>query len=445
MIKFIRTTLFALLIVTGCGLNLSAQSGITIRDIHGRLSERTTFEPTHIAVEEAKYGGVEFITGKDSLLMRNCTVIMQNDLDFSPYFEIIPVDTFFMRHMELKWMTPLGWKRLGVSYVIKLEVEFPRDKIKLRYRLISTESGREINHERFQTKRRDYRALVHEVADDIIKTLRGDKGIYRTKILYTKNIAEDEGGGSEMFIADYDGHNERQLTNNKSINLLPAFTPNGQYVYFTSYMDGDPKIYMLNLETNSVDLIAEYPGLNTAPAVSPDGKTIACVLSKDGNSEIYLLNRQGKIKKRLTYNWSIETSPTWSPNGKEIAFTSDRSGSPQIYIMDAEGLNVRRLTYQGSYNDSPCWSPDGDRIVFVSLKGNFRIASIGIDGTDFQVLAEMGSNENPCFSPDGNHVVFSSVRLGKKEIYAMDLFGNNKQRITKGENCSNPAWSPHRK
>jgi len=440
---FIKITLFALLIVTGCGLNLSAQSGITIRDIHGRLSEKTTFEPTNIAVEEAKYGGVELITGKDSLLMRNCTVILQNDLDFSPYFEITPVDTFFMRHMELKWMTPLSWKRLGVSYVIKLEVEFPRDKIKLRYRLISTESGREINHEKFQTKRRDYRALVHEVANDIIKTLRGDKGIYRTKIIYTKKIGEGE--GSEIFIADYDGHNERQLTNNKSINLLPAFTPDGRYIYFTSYMDGDPKIYMLNLETNSVDLIAEYPGLNTAPAVSPDGKTIACVLSKDGNSEIYLLNRQGKIKKRLTYNWSIETSPTWSPNGKEIAFTSDRSGSPQIYIMDAEGLNIRRLTYQGSYNDSPCWSSNGDRIVFVNRNGNFRIASIGVDGAGFQVLSEIGSNENPHFSPDGNHIVFSSVRLGKKEIYAMDLFGNNKQRITKGENCSNPAWSPYRK
>ncbi len=438
MKKYLNRSLMVLLLIAGIGGQVSAQSGLNIRDVRVILPERKTFEPTNIAVEDAKYTGIEFLTAKDSLLMRNCTVILQNDLDFSPYFEVTPVDTFFMHHMELKWMTHLSWKRLGVSYVVNLEVEFPRDKIRLQYRLVSTSDGREIEHEKFESRRSNYRVLVHEVANDIVNFLTGDKGIYRTKIVYCKKVDD----ASELFISDYDGHNERQLTNNGSINLLPAFSPNGQYIYFTSYMDGDPRIYMLNLESNEVDRISGYPGLNSSPVVSPDGKTIACVLSKDGNSEIYLLNRNGKIKKRLTYNWSIETSPTWSPNGKEIAFTSDRTGSPQIYIMDAEGLNIRRLTYQGSYNDSPCWSPKGDRIVFVSRNGNFQIASVRVDGSDFQVLAELGSNENPHFSPDGNHVVFSSFRLGKKEIYAMDLFGNNKQKLTKGENCSNPAWSP---
>jgi TolB protein len=373
--------------------------------------------------------------------MRNCTVILQNDLNFSPYFEITKVDTFFMKHMELEWMTPLSWKTLGVSYVIKLEVEFPGNRISLRYRMYSTIDGREIRKERFRTKRDDYRALVHEIANDIINVLLGDEGIYRTRIIYSKMVGE----GSELFAADYDGHNEYQLTNNGSINLLPDVSPDGQYIYFTSYLNGDPMIYMLTLETNEVDLFAGYPGLNVAPVVSPDGKRIACVLSRDGNSEIYLLDRKGKIKKRLTYNWSIETSPTWSPDGNNIAFTSDRTGSPQIYIMDAEGLNVRRLTYQGSYNDSPCWSPKGDRIIFVSRKGTFRICSVDILGGNFRVLAKMGNNENPSFSPDGNHIVFSSARLGKQEIYAMDLFGNGIQRLTNGVECSSPVWAPNRK
>lgn len=422
-------------------LNVYAQAGLSVRDVRGRLTEKITFEPTKIAVEEARYAGIEFITAEDSLLMKNAGIILQNDLHFSPFFENVPLDTFFMKHMELEKMTLLGWKRLAASYVIKLEAEFPKDKFRLRYRLFSTDSEREIRQKRFEAGKTDYRAVVHEIANDIIKFLSGDEGIYRTKIVYTREV----GNAKELFMADYDGYNEHQLTNNKSINILPTFSPDGKYVFFTSYVDDDARVYMLTLKTNSVDLIAGYPGLNTAPAVSPDGKTIACVLTRDGNSEIYLLDRKGKIKKRLTHSWAIETSPTWSPDGKEIAFTSDRAGSPQIYIMSAEGLDVRRLTYQGSYNDSPCWSPRGDRIIFVSRDGRFRICSIDITGKDFRVLADLGNNENPQFSPDGNHIVFSSTRLGRKELYAMDMFGNNQRRISKGGGYSNPAWSPPRR
>jgi len=422
-------------------VSVFGQSGLSIRDVSGRLQEKRTFEPTKIAIEESRYVGIEYITATDSVIMRNCGVILQNDLDFSPYFENVPLDTFFMRHMELDRMTLLGWKRLATQYVIRLEIEFPRNNIRVRYRLYSTESEREIRKERFETAKADYRALVHEMANDIIKALLGDEGIYRTKIVYSKDVND----AKELFIADFDGHNERPLTNNGSINILPTFSPDGQYVYFTSYMEDEPHIYMLNLKTNSVDLISSQTGLNTAPAVSPDGKTIACVLTKDGNSEIYLLDRKGKIKKRLTYYWSIETAPTWAPDGKEIAFTSDRTGSPQIYIMDREGLNIRRISYQGSYSDSPCWSPRGDRIIYTSRSGRFRVVSVDVTGKDFRVLTDLGDNENPEFSPDGNHIVFTSTRLGKKEVYSMDIFGRNQRKISNGGGYSNPAWSPYMK
>lgn len=415
------------------------QSGLSVRDYTGRLDERRTFEPTKIAVEEAHYVGIDYITAADSVIMRNCGIILQNDLDFSPYFENVPLDSFFMRHMELDRMTLLGWKQLAAQYVVRLEMEFPRNNITIRYRLFSTETEREIRKERFETAKSDYRAAVHEVANDIIKALLGDEGIYRTKVVYSKKL----GDATELFIADFDGHNERQITNNGSLNILPTFSPDGQYIYFTSYMEDEARIYMLNLKTNAVDLISSYAGLNTAPAVSPDGKLIACVLTKDGNSEIYLLERNGKIKKRLTNSWSIETAPTWSPDGKEIAFTSDRTGSPQIYVMDKEGLNIRRLSYQGNYNDSPCWSPRGDRIIFTSRDGRFQIVSVDVMGRDFRVLADFGDNENPEFSPDGNHIVFASNRMGVKDIYTMDIFGQNQRKISSGGGCSNPAWSPY--
>ncbi len=434
----IKKIIIFMLSIAALAVTTSAQSGLSIRDVHGELSTKSSFEPTNISVEDVHYSGIDFITYSDTVIMRNCAAILRNDLDFSPYFSIVLLDSFYLQHMELMEMTMLGWQRLGAEYLVKLSADFPQNKLRLTYRLFSVAQGKEIRSKSFQDYKESYRYIVHDIANDIVKTLTGDEGVYRTKIAYVKVIDN----AKELFMSDFDGYGEVQLTNNGSINISPAVSPDGKYIYFTSYKDGEPHLYRLNMKNNEVKLFAGYPGLNAAPAVSPDGKTVACVLSKDGNSEIYLLDDNGKIKRRLTKNWSIDTSPTWSPDGREIAFISDRTGLPQVYIMDNEGLNVRRLTYQGSYNDSPFWSPKGDRIVYVSRRGDFNISSIDITGKNIQILSDLGNNENPHFSPDGNHIIFSSSRLGPVDLYTMDLFGNNQKRLTVRGGYSNPIWLP---
>ncbi len=409
-----------------------------VRDYIGILDAKRTFEPTKISVEDTRYIGIDFISASDSIIMQNCAIILRKDLDFSPYYQIVLLDTFFMKHMELTEMSVLGWKRLGSKYLVKLDAEFPGENMRLRYRVIDVDNSQESFRGKFEAAKADYRALTHTVANDIIRNLTGDEGIFRTKICYTRKIGEVR----EVYIADFDGNNERQITKNGSINLSPAFDRAGNNIYFTSYKDGRPKLYKYSMANGTTDLIAEYEGINSAAAISPDSSTIACVLSKDGNAEIYLLELSGKVKKRLTRNWAIETAPTWSPDGKKIAFTSDRTGVPQVYIMDVEGMNERRVTFIGSYNDSPCWSPRGDRLTFVSRDNGFVVCSVDTLGNDFKILAHLGNNENPKFSPDGNHIVFTSDRLGQKDIYTMDLFGQNQRRMTTGGGYASPDWGP---
>ncbi|MFH2035471.1 MAG: Tol-Pal system beta propeller repeat protein TolB [Candidatus Zixiibacteriota bacterium] len=436
MRKIIFTITLAVLMLAVS--SIMAQSGLSVRDVQGRLSPKDSFEETKIAVDEVRYIGVEYIDRQDSILLRNCGVILRNDLDFSPFFEGMGIDSFYMKHMEIEEMTVTSWKWLGVRYLVKLDVEFPRNEISVGYRLYAVETGRELKKDRYKIEKTYYRSVIHRIANDIVKFLTGDNGIFETKIVYSKQLDS----AREIFISDYDGKNPRQLTANGSINILPAISPDGETVFYTTYRNGSAQIYMINVKTGIADKFSDYPGLNAAPAVSPDGKTIACVLTKDGNSEIYLLDRKGKIIKRLTNSRAIETSPTWSPDGRMIAFTSDRTGSPQIYVMDKEGLNVQRLTYQGGYNESPNWSPKGNKIVFVSRNGGFDICSIDITGKNFQVLADIADNEDPYVSPDGNHIVFTSTRLGPREIYMMDIFGISKHRVTSDGGYSNPAWMP---
>lgn len=429
---------FILLFLTSFSL-VSAQSN-RVRNVFFDTLRTGDIQPTPIGVDEMKYIGNQYITAQDSTLMHYITAVVQYDIDFYADFELIPVDSFFLTMYQMTDLDLLSWLRLGADIVVKLEAEFPGQNIRARWRLYDTARRQQIAKGKVVEDKKDWRKLGHRISNEIVHTLTGNEGIFLTKIVYVKKL----GKAKELFIADYDGANERQLTDNGSLNISPCFAPKKDEIYFTSYMNGNPQLYKVNIDSKVIKQVASYPGIIAAPAVSPDGEEIACVLSKDGNSEIYVLNLEGKIIKRLTHNRSIDTSPTWSPDGRMIAFTSDRSGTPQIYLMNSDGLNVKRLTFQGNYNDSPIWSSYGSRITFVSRtkSGRFDLASIDTSGYDYRILTEVGMNENPHFSPDGKQIIFSSTRLGPRDIYTMDASGRNQRRITHSGNCSNPNWGP---
>ncbi|MCB2231349.1 Tol-Pal system beta propeller repeat protein TolB [bacterium] len=398
------------------------------------------FRAIPIAVDNMKPATSDPLTADDSLLMQYVVRVLQHDLDFYADFELIPLDPFYLETYELTELTVGGWKRLGADYVVKLEGHFPGSNMKVSWKLFDTRSLREIADGDFDYHRQFWRLMAHDIANQIVQEMTGDPGIFRTKIVYVKKI----GQAKELFMADYDGANEKQLTHNKSLNVSPAFSPDAEEVYFTSYKDGRPQLYRVDVNTGEEKKIGDFPGSVTAPSISPDGKKIACVLSKDGNHEIYVLDLEGRIIKRVTRHPAIESSPTWSPDGRYIAYSSDRTGSPQVYISDADGIDTRRLTFAGGYNDSPLWSHRGDRITFVSRtpRGRFDLASIDTSGYDYRIMTQVGTNENPHFSPDGKHIIFSSTRLSEGDIYTMDLSGRNQRRLTSEGICSNPAWGP---
>ncbi len=114
---------FVIVIISLLTAMQAVSQGLPIRDVHGRLQEKTSFEPTRISVEDNRYVGIDPIEYPDTILLRNCAAILRKDLDFSPYFEIILLDSFFMRHMELTEMTMLGWRRLGSEYLVKMELK----------------------------------------------------------------------------------------------------------------------------------------------------------------------------------------------------------------------------------------------------------------------------------------------------------------------------------
>ena len=279
---------------------------------------------------------------------------------------------------------------------------------------------------------------AHMLANDLLRTINGKPGMFRTQIAFASNRSRYW----EIWMMDWDGSNQRQITRHNALTILPSWSPDNERMVYTSFNAGSSEMYIINRRGGGRIRLKTGLGLNTSATFSPVGNDIAFVGSTDGNPDIYLIKDDGTNLRRLTSSSSIESTPEWSPNGRQISFTSGRSGTPQIYIMDAEGANVQRISYEGDWNDDATWSPDGDRVAYTSrVGGRFQIRIANVITHETRIIAGDGSNEQPTWSPDGQWIAFQSNRSGKWEIYRMRVDGTDLLQLTyEGEN-KEPDWS----
>lgn len=82
----------------------------------------------------------------------------------------------------------------------------------------------------------------------------------------------------EVWIANADGTNAKQITHLGQANWAPNFTPDGKHIIFCSnheYKRGFPfNMYLIDLEGNDLQKVSRDKGFDAFPMFSPDGKRI---------------------------------------------------------------------------------------------------------------------------------------------------------------------------
>jgi TolB protein len=259
------------------------------------------------------------------------------------------------------------------------------------------------------------RSQAHTFSDHIVELLPGRKGIARARIAFRV----ESGGNSEIYIADYDGHNAIAITQDRTINRDPVWVPGSRALYYTSYRTGNPLLYLHDLASGTRQLISGFSGLNASAAVSPDGRRIAMVLSKDGSPDIYVANSDGSNLRRLTKTKEDESSPTWSPDGKTLCFASRVGGRAQLHLVSAEGGPMRLLQTTGAVSTTePDWSPDGTTIAFTALMGGFQICTVPASGGRATVLVQ---GEDASWAPNSRTLIFTRRVGGQRVLSLLDV------------------------
>lgn len=386
-------------------------------------------------------------------IARTIAAVLWDDLNYEREFYMVPRDTYRSIPPAANIASPPfdRWRELGVDGLIMGTVSKTGDTVRVEMRLYQVRSQQQAYAREYTGSAANARLYAHTISDEIHQTQRNLRGVARTKLTFVSDRNRERVVGTvenrdvkEVYIADYDGFNQRRITVGRQLNVSPTWSPDGRAIAYTSWRTGFQDIFVSRIYEGTMNNPAKGTAnaQNSLPMFSPDGSRLAFTSNRDGNSEIYVMNVDGTGLRRVTNHPAIDTTPTWSPSGTQLAFTSDRGGTQSIYIVGVDGLGVRRVTFENS--DRATWSPaPRNEIAYTARTGpghDIKVLDIAT-GEVRQLTFGEGSNEAPTWAPNGRHLAFWSTRSGRAQIFTVDYDGRNVRQITRDGNNQQPHWS----
>jgi Tol biopolymer transport system component len=282
------------------------------------------------------------------------------------------------------------------------------------------------------------------------------------KIAFTSGRGTE---GLDVYVMNPDGTGLARLTDGKSYNDGPAWSPDGRTLAFVSNRDGRAfHVYLMNADGREVRQLTNGTEDDGTPAWSPDGTKIvfargfaACIAvvgQPCPGPDLFVINADGTGERQLTSGRVGDAYPSWSPDGSKIAFNSLRTGISEIFVMNPDGTGQTNVSNSPKAQDyDPAWSPDGTKIAFTSLRDNhFNVFVMNADGSNQTNLTGNLTNEiieNPAWSPDGTKIAFARFLLinggqgENRDLFVMNADGSNQTRLTFDPAFDvEPDWQP---
>jgi TolB protein len=265
----------------------------------------------------------------------------------------------------------------------------------------------------------------------------------------------------QIFTMKSDGSDKRLVSTGLGRTTCSYIFPDGKHILYASTHGASPKcppppdyskgyswplyaeyeIYVADIDGKNIRNITNSPGYDAEATISRDGKHVVFTSERDGNLDIYTMDPDGKNVKRLTHELGYNGGPFWSYDGKWIVYRAYHPKSEkevaefkqllsehrikpvnlELWVMRADGTGKRQVTNNGAANFAPYFFPDGKKIIFSSNladpkgMGNFDLYTIKLDGTGLEKITTNPTFDGfPMFTSDGKRLVFASNRNGKK-------------------------------
>jgi Tol biopolymer transport system component len=174
----------------------------------------------------------------------------------------------------------------------------------------------------------------------------------------------DENGNTQVFIADADGSNARQLTHGDGGARGPRWSPDNSMIAYERDTSSDSQIFIVDVADGTSTQVTDEAG----GAVDPGGWT------PDGGSILFStfnasVDQYSAVSVDLSTGQTTQivpdgSVPTLSPDGAWIAFNSYLRSNIRLMLANSDGMSRRmiaRLTLEDGFEE---WSPDSTQIAF---------------------------------------------------------------------------------
>jgi TolB protein len=373
--------------------------------------------------------------------------VISGDLRRSGYFEPLAPASFIETGLTLANAPNFPqWTQIGAQAVLYGSVTpRPDGRNDVGFRVYDPYRQCQLVAYQFTATPEQWRRIAHKIADVIYQRMRGESGLFDSRIIFVSESGTQTNKLSRLTISDQDGYNPVYLTQGDEVIMSPRFSvsdPN-EITYVALGRDYS-RIYLFNLQTGRRESLGEFDGQVLAPRFSNDGSKVAFSIIRQGNTDVWVMDLRTRQLSRLTSDPGIDTSPSFSPDGTQIVFNSDRSGTPRLYVMRADGGGQRPISRGGGVYTSPVWSPSGDQIAFVKQGGGrFSIGVMDSNGGGERILSSSFFEEGPSWAPNGRYIMFARQSPGgDTRLWTVDLSGRVISQSGYVGRGSDPAWSP---
>ncbi|HSL22273.1 MAG TPA: S41 family peptidase [Vicinamibacterales bacterium] len=225
---------------------------------------------------------------------------------------------------------------------------------------------------------------------------------------------------ADVWVADENGRNLRRVTVHRARDVYPRFSPDGQWIAFSSDRNGNLDVFIVPAGGGLAKALTAHSADDTVVGWSPDSKRVlfASNRAEDFAPRLYTVGLEGGMPKSAGADMGIWAD--YSPDGGKLAINRHGqvywrkyyrgANQTDITIMNVASKAFTRITDFNGLDSWPMWGRDG-YIYFVSdREGNgltniWRISDSG--GAAAQVTTfKAGDVRWPSISADGKVIMF---------------------------------------
>lgn len=271
----------------------------------------------------------------------------------------------------------------------------------------------------------------------------------------------------DLWVADRDGSDPRRLTDHVANDARPRFSPDGQWIAFTSNRMGNNDAWIIPTVGGKARQLTFHSTNDSVHYWTPDGKGVIVSTSRGTGtwgSPLYVVPLDGGIPVPMGMDFA--STGMIKQDGSMVAFNRNGyrgrrkhyvgNSSSDVWVQDlstgqtTQLTDVDLMTARTHVQDAaPMWGADG-MIYFTSERdGFFNLWKISPDGGDAAQVTFHNKDGvvNPAMSPDGETVIYENefelwtidVPDGKPEKVSVDLDFDDKNNLFEVLTTSNEA------